>query len=96
MGLFQHPHLTRGLVKTAKGAFSVSRGLVEMPDEIGESLGWRPVDRGDDTPVNGSRSPSPDSVSDQHARSARTNAAHAEQADQVVHQSMSRSRGLTK
>jgi hypothetical protein len=97
MGLFQHPHLTRGLVKTAKGAFSVSRGLVEMPDEIGESLGWRPVDRDDDAPVNGSRSLSPDGgVSDQHARSALTNAAHVEQANQVVHQSISRSSGLTK
>jgi hypothetical protein len=44
MGIFQHPHLTRGVVKTAKGAFIVSRGLVTMPDEVGESLGWQPVD----------------------------------------------------
>jgi len=48
MSEFQHPHLTRGIVKTAKGAFFVSRGLVEMPDEIGESLGWRRVNRDDD------------------------------------------------
>jgi hypothetical protein len=47
MSVFQHPHLTRGIVQTAKGAFVISRGLVEMPDEIGESLGWRPVDRDD-------------------------------------------------
>jgi hypothetical protein len=44
MSVFRHPHLTRGIVQTAKGAFVISRGLVEMPDEIGESLGWRPVD----------------------------------------------------
>ena len=57
MGVFQHPHRTRGVVKTAKGAFSVSRGLVDMPDEIGESLGWRQVNSGDDdTPVDVSRS----------------------------------------
>jgi hypothetical protein len=48
MSEFQHPHLTRGIVKTAKGAFFVSRGLVRMPDEIGESLGWRRVNRDDD------------------------------------------------
>jgi hypothetical protein len=44
MSVFQHPHLTRGIVKTAKGSFIVKRGLVEMPDEIGEELGWQPVD----------------------------------------------------
>ena len=44
MAVFQHPHLTRGIVKTAKGAFVVSRGLVRAPDEIGDSLGWRRVD----------------------------------------------------
>ena len=48
MSMFQHPHLTRGIVKTANGAFVISRGLVEMPDEIGESLGWRPIDRDND------------------------------------------------
>jgi hypothetical protein len=52
MGLFQHPHLTRGIVKTAKGAFIVSRGLVDVPDELGESLGWRPADTVDDPPPN--------------------------------------------
>jgi len=44
MSVFQHPHLTRGIVNTPKGSFVVVRGLVEVPDEIGESLGWRPVD----------------------------------------------------
>jgi hypothetical protein len=61
MSVFRHPHLTRGVVKTAKGAFVISRGLVDMPDEIGESLGWRRVDSGDETPVDASRSPSPGS-----------------------------------
>jgi hypothetical protein len=44
MALFQHPHLTRGVVKTTKGAFLISRGLVSAPDEIGDALGWRRVD----------------------------------------------------
>ena len=48
MSVFQHPHLTRGIVKTAKGSFIVKRGLVEAPDEIGEELGWLPVDTDDD------------------------------------------------
>lgn len=48
MSVFQHPHLTRGIVKTAKGSFVVKRGLVEAPDEIGEELGWQPVDTDDD------------------------------------------------
>ena len=51
MSVFQHPHLTRGIVKTEKGAFFISRGLVEMPDEVGEALGWRQVDGDDDRPV---------------------------------------------
>jgi hypothetical protein len=49
MSIFQHPHLTRGIVKTPRGAFAISRGLVEMPAEIGESLGWRAIDSDDDT-----------------------------------------------
>ena len=51
MRVFQHPHLTRGIVTTAKGSFIVTRGLVEMPDEIGEELGWRPVDDDADRPA---------------------------------------------
>ena len=42
--MFHHPHLTRGVVKTAKGAFVITRGVVEMPDDIGESFGWRPAE----------------------------------------------------
>ena len=49
MSVFQHPHLTRGIVKTAKGSFIVKRGLVDVPEEIGEELGWQLVDAdGDD------------------------------------------------
>ena len=44
MSVFRHPHLTRGIVRTPKGAFEVSRGLVDVPDELGEALGWLPVD----------------------------------------------------
>jgi hypothetical protein len=49
--MFRHPHLTRGIVKTPMGAFIVTRGLVEMPAEVGESLGWRPVDQEDERPA---------------------------------------------
>jgi hypothetical protein len=49
MSVFKHPHLTRGVVKTPRGAFVVARGLVEMPDEIGEELGWPRVDDDADT-----------------------------------------------
>ncbi len=98
MGVFQHPHLTRGLVKTAKGAFVISRGLVDMPDEIGESLGWRPVDPDANTLVDGSRSPSRDGgVADQdRATSALTKTAEVERENQVVQGAMSGSRGLSK
>jgi hypothetical protein len=54
--MFQHPHLIRGIVRTPQGAFVVSRGLVEVPDELGESLGWRPVESAEDTPKPESRS----------------------------------------
>jgi hypothetical protein len=43
MGLFRHPHLTRGVVHTPMGAFTVNRGIVDLPDDLGESLGWEPV-----------------------------------------------------
>lgn len=51
MAVFQHPHLTRGIVKTAKGSFVISRGLVRAPAEIGESLGWQRVDVEPPTPA---------------------------------------------
>jgi hypothetical protein len=51
MSVFQHPHLTRGIVKTPKGSFLVSRGLVEAPDDIGEELGWLAVGSDDQTPL---------------------------------------------
>jgi hypothetical protein len=60
MGLFQHPHLTRGIVKTATGAFVITRGLVEMPDDLGEALGWQQVDPGLDTPALVARTASPE------------------------------------
>ena len=40
MSLFRHPHLIRGVVHTSQGSFSISRGLVDVPDELGESFGW--------------------------------------------------------
>jgi hypothetical protein len=47
MSVFQHPHRLYGTIRTPLGAFVVSRGLVEAPDDVGETLGWRRVD-GDD------------------------------------------------
>ena len=38
--LFRHPHLVRGIVHTPHGAFAINRGLAELPEEIGDSLGW--------------------------------------------------------
>jgi hypothetical protein len=40
MTLFRHPHLVRGTVHTPYGAFTVVRGHVEMPEDIGDALGW--------------------------------------------------------
>jgi hypothetical protein len=59
MGMFQHPHLTRGIVRTPKGAFVITRGLVEVPDELGEALGWQPADVEDEAPKTGFRSNAP-------------------------------------
>jgi hypothetical protein len=58
MSVFHHPHLTRGIVKTPKGSFVIVRGLVEAPDEIGESLGWHPVELAAPSPA-AFASPSP-------------------------------------
>jgi hypothetical protein len=47
VGVFRHPHLTRGVVRTPQGGFTISRGLVRVPDEIGESQGWQRLDTED-------------------------------------------------
>lgn len=52
MSVFHHPHRIYGIVQTPMGAFNVSRGLVEAPDDVGATLGWRRVD-GDDPPSFG-------------------------------------------
>jgi hypothetical protein len=41
MPLFRHPHLVRGIVYTSRGAFELDRGLADVPDVVGESLGWK-------------------------------------------------------
>lgn len=43
MPVFKHPCLVRGVVHTPYGAFSLERGFVEMPEEVGEALGWARV-----------------------------------------------------
>lgn len=59
MGMFQHPHLTRGTVRTPKGSFVITRGLVEVPDELGKALGWQPAETEDETPTTTFRSAPP-------------------------------------
>jgi hypothetical protein len=44
MSRFKHPHLTRGVVYTPAGAFTVCRGVIEAPEAIGEECGWRKID----------------------------------------------------
>jgi hypothetical protein len=44
MGLFRHPHLVRGIVHTSEGAFLIERGVAELPDDVGATLGWIPLD----------------------------------------------------
>ena len=48
MGLYLHPHLVRGVMHTPEGAFRINRGVVELPDELGESLGWTALMDDDD------------------------------------------------
>ena len=40
MALFKHPCLVHGTVHTPFGAFTIVRGLVDMPNEIGEAMRW--------------------------------------------------------
>jgi hypothetical protein len=40
MAIFRHPYLIRGIVHTPHGAFAVVRGLVDLPDDVGEALRW--------------------------------------------------------
>src|SRR5690242_12710667 len=40
MGRFRHPHARRGFIYTSKGAFAVVRGIVEVPNDVGEAFGW--------------------------------------------------------
>lgn len=48
MALYRHPHLVRGVMHTPEGAFRINRGIVDLPDKLGESLGWTAVMADDD------------------------------------------------
>jgi hypothetical protein len=50
VGKFRHPHLVRGTVHTPMGAFVITRGIIEVPDDIGQLLGWVPI-TGDGQPA---------------------------------------------
>lgn len=54
MGLFRHPHLVRGIVHTRQGSFAISRGIVNAPDEVGESYGWLRLELDDQLDGQGS------------------------------------------
>jgi hypothetical protein len=47
MAIFLHPFLTRGVVRLPNGAFPITRGRVELPDDVGEPLGWRKIEDDD-------------------------------------------------
>ena len=51
MSLFRHPHLVRGVVHTAEGAFVIHRGIVDLPDVVGDSLGWVRLDDDGQSPI---------------------------------------------
>lgn len=51
MSLFRHPHLVRGIVHTAEGAFVIHRGIAEIPEDVGESLGWVRLDDDRQSPI---------------------------------------------
>jgi hypothetical protein len=59
MSLFRHPHLVRGIVHTAEGAFVIHRGIADVPEDIGDSLGWQRLD-------DERQSPAAESVSGPH------------------------------
>ncbi len=47
MALFQHSHLSHGVVHTPNGNFAITRGRVDAPEEVGESYGWLRLDAED-------------------------------------------------
>jgi hypothetical protein len=53
MSLFRHPHLVRGTVHTAAGAFEIHRGVAELPEDVGDALGWVRLDDDRDPPIAG-------------------------------------------
>ena len=48
MPLFRHPHHVRGVVHTSLGAFELARGLADVPNDVGESPGWKWVPGSDE------------------------------------------------
>ena len=51
MSLFRHPHLVRGIVHTAEGAFVIHRGIAEPPEDVGDALGWVRLDDDRQSPI---------------------------------------------
>jgi hypothetical protein len=76
VGLFRHPHLTRGVVHTSKGSFAILRGIVDVSDDLGESYGWLRVTSDDQaagsariaTNASGARTMRASGLSDVEAR----------------------------
>ena len=64
MPLFRHPYLVRGVVHTVRGAYVISRGLLEVPDDVAALFGWIPAGLNDDGQVGPSRSGSRGTVAE--------------------------------
>jgi hypothetical protein len=71
MARFKHPHLVRGIVHTPHGAFTIVRGVVDLPDEIGDALGWDRAESPAGDP-RGSLRPSPGLITAQGWGDGRT------------------------
>lgn len=81
MPWFRHPYLVRGVVHTPLGAFRLDRGVADLPQNIGEALGWQPMGQFEDVRGERVRDPlAPDAV----PRSMPPNVAHAAEPAHVV------------
>ena len=66
VGLFKHPCLVRGTVHTPYGAFTIVRGLADLPDDVGEALGWPRLSEEHEVPANSASSTNIGTVGTDH------------------------------
>jgi hypothetical protein len=70
MEWFRHPHLTRGIIHTIQGSFIIRRGMVLVPEEVGEYYGWQRVYTDGNTPT-ATKTPATESPAVQSPRFSR-------------------------